>query len=237
LDFAQEWTSARNFLTGQPIYRDLNESVHDHLGFWRNLNDPNIFYSLHVNAHPPTSVLLALPITWLDYPDAFLTWNLVSLGLFVASIWLVVRQLGLRVTFLGVVIGYGLLLVCGPFRAQMLQGQLNIVLLALITGAWAAERSDRPALAGVLLGLATAIKLFPGFLLLYYAMRGRWRVVLAGIAALLACTVLTAGIFGADAYVVYVRDVMPQVAKYYDGWLNVSLPGLFTKLFAAPSGH
>src|SRR5262249_11408927 len=113
----------------------------------------------------------------------------------------------------------------------------NIVLLALITGAWAAERSDRPALAGALLGLATAIKLFPGFLLLYYAMRGRWRVVLAGIAALLACTVLTAGLFGADAYVVYVRDVMPQVAKYYDGWLNVSLPGLFTKLFAAPSGH
>jgi hypothetical protein len=50
-----------------------------------------------------------------------------------------------------------LVLLYSPFRQQFSQGQLNAVLLLLITGAWAAERSARPGLAGVLLAVATAV--------------------------------------------------------------------------------
>jgi hypothetical protein len=235
-DFGQEWMSARNLLTGQPIYRDLNEASYEYLGFRPNLNYPAIHSSPHVNAHPPTSVLLAVPFAWMNYPMACLAWNLVSLILFVATLWLVVRQLGLRVTGWGLLTGYALLVFCHPLRAQVNEGQLNLVLLALITGAWAAERSNRPGLAGVLLGLATAIKLLPGFLLVYYAARGRWQVVLAGVAAFAVSTALTMLVVGVPAYSTYVFEVLPHLSELYsDAWINASLSGLWHKLFAAQS--
>jgi hypothetical protein len=31
LDFSQDWACARNLLTGQPIYRDHNQAIHDYL--------------------------------------------------------------------------------------------------------------------------------------------------------------------------------------------------------------
>jgi hypothetical protein len=238
LDFSQEWASARNLFNGYPIYRDHNEAIYDYLGFRRDTSDPNIYYSLQVNAHPPTSVLLGIPFAWMEYHHAFLAWNVLSLGLVVASAWLVIRQLGVRVTLAGLMIFYVLVLLFSPFRQQVSQGQLNAVLLALITGAWAAERSARPGLAGVLLGLATAIKLIPAFLLLYYAVRGRWRVVWSGVACLAFVTALTVLVLGPEAFTTYYGEVMPHVAATYaDGWINASLPGFFEKLFAAPSGH
>ena len=45
------------------------------------------------NAHPPTSVLLALPVTGLDLPDAVLAWNLVTLAALLASLAIVAAGL------------------------------------------------------------------------------------------------------------------------------------------------
>ncbi|HMF12916.1 MAG TPA: glycosyltransferase family 87 protein [Gemmataceae bacterium] len=238
LDFSQEWASARNLFNAKPIYRDHNEAICDYLGFHRDLSDPNIYYSLQVNAHPPTSVLLGIPFAWMEYHHAFLAWNVLSLAAVIASGWLVVRQLGVRVTLTGLLITYVLVLLYSPFRQQFSQGQLNAVLLLLITGAWAAERSARPGLAGVLLAVAAAVKFIPAFLLLYYAVRGRWRVVWSGVACLAAVTVLTVLVLGSEAFTTYFGSVMPHVATTYaDGWINASLPGFFKKLFEARSGH
>jgi hypothetical protein len=54
LDFLQDWLSARNYWTDQPIYTT-----------W--------------NAHPPVSVLVVLPFGFVtNYRDAHLLWNLVT---------------------------------------------------------------------------------------------------------------------------------------------------------------
>src|SRR4051794_21139132 len=76
LDFFQEWASARNFCDGLPIYTNQEESSRRYLGYQRP--SPEGFF-LEFNAHPPTSVLLVLPLAHLDYPDAFLAWSLLSL--------------------------------------------------------------------------------------------------------------------------------------------------------------
>jgi hypothetical protein len=235
-DFAQEWVSGRNLLRRLPIYGDQVEAMDLYLGRRPRPTDSADFFVIY-NAHPPTSVLLAAPFAWMDYPDAFMAWNLASLVLLAATLWVVVSQLGVRVTPMRLLAAWALLLLCNPVRHQILQGQLNLVLLALIVGAWALERSDRPLLAGALLGLAAAVKLFPGFLLVYYAMRGRWRVVLGGGATAVVATALTVLVVGVEAYRVYFHDVVPHVARYRDWWVNASLLGLWSKLFEANSGH
>jgi hypothetical protein len=237
LDFAQEWASARNLVGGLPIYRDQEEALFDYLGMRPDPNDPSDRFIVRRNAHPPVSVFLAVPFARMDYPDAFLAWNLASLVIFALSLWVLVRQLGVGVTRTRLLAAWALLLSFSPLWHQVAQGQLNLVLLALIIGGWAFERSGWPISAGVFLGVATAIKLFPGFLLVYYAVRGRWRVVLGGGTTAIVVTGLTIGVTGLDPYRAYFQDVLPYVATYRDWWVNASLPGLWSKLFEANSGH
>jgi hypothetical protein len=126
--------------------------------------------------------------------------------------------------------------VCGPLFQQVAYGQLNLILLALFAGIWVADRSGRPWLAGALLGLATTLKLFPGFLFLYFALRRRWQTVGAGIVTVGVLTGVTAAVLGVETFASYVQEVMPEVAQFRSEWLNASVAGFWAKLFN-PSGR
>jgi hypothetical protein len=230
MDFVQEWASARNYFAGLSIYEEQESALYHHLGYVRQ---PGVFF-LEVNPRPPTSVLLALPLADLGHAGALLVWSLLSLAALGGSIALIVRELRLAVSpgSLGIIL---LLVVVsgavGPLHNQIKQGQWNLFLLLLITGAWAASRNGRPCLAGALLGLATAIKLFPGLLFLYFLLQRRWRTVCAGLAALALLTALTALTFGLDAYRTYVFDILPQLAPYRAAWASLCLRAVWCRLF------
>jgi hypothetical protein len=89
-DYFQDWSSARNVVTGRPVYSEHAISLPLYLGLTAN-PDPRIAR----NAHPPTSVLLALPLARVPYPDAVLAWNLVSLAAFALSLVIVSSALRL----------------------------------------------------------------------------------------------------------------------------------------------
>ncbi|HPM80091.1 MAG TPA: glycosyltransferase family 87 protein [Candidatus Anammoximicrobium sp.] len=231
-DFFQEWSSARNFWEGWPIYEETDVSVERYLGYHI---PPGRRLTIRYNAHPPPSVLLVAPLAWLDYRTATLAWNLISLAVFGLSLQLVLRAFHVQTPVWSVFPLVTLTLLCDPLREQVRQGQLNCALLALITGAWALERSQRPGWAGILVGLAAAIKLFPGFLLIYFGLAGRWRTVVAGLVTFLAVTACTAGLLGVGAYESYVSDVVPSLRQFQPWWPNCSVWGWCAKVFAPGS--
>jgi hypothetical protein len=230
-DFFQDWASARNYLDGLPIYTRHRVTIPRYVG----TVDP-ICFSNEINAHPPTSVLLMLPVARLDYRPALLAWNLASLAMLAACLWIVAHELGVAFSPWMIAPGLALALLCRPLLQQLIHGQLNLALLLLVTAAWAADRRGRPAWAGALVGAAAAIKLFPGFLFLYFAMRGRWSAVLAGALALVLLTGITVAVLGPGVYWAYVHDVLPQLEKFRTSWFNASLVGFWTKLLD-PATH
>src|SRR5262249_26275436 len=115
VDFFQEWASARNFLTGEPIYEPLRASGLRYLG--RTPTDQPHFM-LEINAHPPSAVLLALPLAGLDYPVAVLVWNLISLAAFGGAIWIIAWQLGLQADRRLILPTVALLMLCWPLRSH-----------------------------------------------------------------------------------------------------------------------
>jgi Glycosyltransferase family 87 len=224
IDYYQDWGSARNYVDNLPVYTPHSTSIPRHLSLPSNPN-PSIEY----NAHPPTSVLLALPLARLDYPDAALFWNTISLAAFLISMSIVVAVLSLPRGLL--LPALALLPFCQPVLGNFQLGQLNLVLLLLLTTIWALERSGRSSTAGLLLGAAAAIKLFPAYLGVYYLARGRIRPMLAIALSFSALTIATGLILGPDTYRDYIRIVLPAQVKFQGFGYNHSIAGLWHKLF------
>ena len=231
IDFFQEWASARNYREGLPLYTPHRVTIPRYLGPRISTGEGLM---IEVNAHPPTAVLLALPFSLLRYRDAVLAWNLVSLGMLGASLYLLWRGLEIPFTWWSLFPLTTSLILCAPLFMQFSLAQLTLLILLLLTGTWAADRSARPLLAGALLGTATAIKLFPGFMFLYFVVRRKWKVLIAGALSMIVLTGVTASVFGWEPYQAYVLDVLPKVARFRASWRNESLVGFWAKLFEAP---
>ena len=145
-DFYQDWGSARNYWVGLPIYTHHATSIPRHLGL-----PSNPVPSIEYNAHPPTSVLLALPLGRLSYPNAVLVWNVISLVALGASLKIVATELAFPRRLLPPTLA--LMAFCHPIYGNVYQGQLTLILVLLVTAIWALERSGWSYSAGLLLVL------------------------------------------------------------------------------------
>jgi hypothetical protein len=223
-DFFQDWGSARNLLVGLPIY------THHAISIPRHLHVPfNSVTSVEYNAHPPTSVLLAIPFVHLNYPDAVLAWNTLSLVAFLASLAIVAIALPVPRALLLPCLA--LLTFCHPLYGNLYQGQLTLILVLLVTVMWVLERSERSEMAGLVLGTAAAIKLFPAYLAVYYTAQGKLRPLLTATLMFLVLTGATAAVLGLDAYRDYVQIVLPAQTRFRSLGYNYALAGLWYRLF------
>ncbi|HEX4573504.1 MAG TPA: glycosyltransferase family 87 protein, partial [Gemmatimonadales bacterium] len=96
------------------------------------------------------------------------------------------------------------LAVAQPLQGNFEHQNLLVVLLALVVAALDDLAAGREQRAGIWIGIATAVKLFPGLLLVYLAYRRRWRGCVTGGAVALALTwvaMLRYGSLGAGAAV------------------------------------
>jgi Glycosyltransferase family 87 len=223
-DYYQDWGSARNYLVGLPVYAEHANSIPRHLG-WPASPSKSIDY----NAHPPTSVLLALPFARFSYPDAVLGWNALSLVAFLASLVIVARVLSIPTTLQLPILA--LLVFCHPLYGNLYTTQLTLILVVFVTGIWALERSDKSYAAGLLIGAAATIKLFPAYLVVYYAARRQIRPIQAAVLSFTVLTLITVLVLGFDTYEDYVRVVLPHQTKFRSFGYNLSLAGFWHKLF------
>ena len=124
------------------------------------------------------------------------------------------------------------LIVLPAIRECFEEGQLNVVVAAGMVGCWAARRSGRSGLAGVLLGVAFALKPIPGLFFLYYAWRRDWRLLLAAGATVVALSVVGVGLSGLEGARLWATVNYPSHAEVWPGYPdNASVRGYFTRIF------
>src|SRR5436190_1481774 len=75
IDFTQDWVSARNYFEGRSIYAPHTETYPHYF----DLSQVQGSLVLGYNAHPPASVLVILPLGWLDFFTALAIWHILSL--------------------------------------------------------------------------------------------------------------------------------------------------------------
>jgi hypothetical protein len=132
--------------------------------------------------YPPTFAVLVAPLAALGFGPFFFVWYAVNVGLFVVSVRLS-RRLAAPTEAECAPASYWLpaALVAVYAVDTLFLGQTNILIMALVYWASVEEARGRQFVAGLPLGAAIAIKVFPAPLLLYFAFRLRWRVVAAAV--------------------------------------------------------
>ncbi|HAW27818.1 MAG TPA: hypothetical protein DCY03_06815, partial [Planctomycetaceae bacterium] len=231
-DFFKEWAAVQNRLTGMPVYADQEVALLKHLNL--KLTNSDAFFDRY-NTHPPSANLIAVPFAWLSYQNAQFAWSLTSLAMLAMAIFWIVQELKIQMTFWSTLALITLLLACDPLQQSLIQGQPNLLLALLIIAAWKAGRSGNSLVSGVCLGLATAVKIYPAYLFLYFLIRRDIRALAGGALAFGSITLITIALLGSDSYHDYLTVVLPSLADITNNWGNASLLAFWERLFDQPT--
>lgn len=166
---------------------------------WTRAHSPNEPLNFMIDmpdfyVYSPFLALLLIPVTLLlTTTHAFLIfWSLLSVGCLAYLSVVLVRWTAPRARGLTYALVFALaldaLLLFGPMRIQLVAGQIDLLLTALVAASWTSLQREHPIRGGVLLGLTLAVKPTFGLLLIVCLWRREWR---AGAAALLSGALLT----------------------------------------------
>ena len=218
-DFGKFYYSAVSFLQGRNIY-DINPAM--------LIPVSTLEYYIFLNLNPPHFTILILPLALFSPKIALLLWSLISLFFFLASLFIIFREVEVKFNSWRVMLlVIGLLAFAGTGSVAV-TGQLSFIMMLLITLFWVESRNDRWIRAGIYLGLSMSIKLFLMIFLPYLLLRKRWRAVIVASGVALSCYCLGIMILGWDNYRVWLHDL--QLANWSWAVMNASLQGFFARL-------
>ncbi|MFC7533467.1 glycosyltransferase 87 family protein [Actinoplanes sp. GCM10030250] len=148
--------------------------------------------------YPPFAGLVMMPMAYLPFPVVVV---LATLGTVITTAlltwWLagpLIRRKGWTPWF-AFAVALCLALSFEPVRETITFGQVNTLLLALVTADMLFGVAKGRKWAGAGIGLAVAIKLTPGVFLLYLLVTRRWRALTTAIGAAAGATVLAGALF------------------------------------------
>jgi hypothetical protein len=156
----------------------------------------------------PFSTLVMWPIAGLPPLVAKHAWLLFNLALLFPIVWLMSSVTGLTLLQVGCLVG-----LCFPLHRNFLYGQYYVVLLGILTAAcWAVQR-QRNYLAGSLLALGVAVKIFPVILALHFVRKKNRAALAACLFTGLLCAVASISVFGWSLHLTYLLQVLPATLR------------------------
>ncbi len=208
-DFVFHLRLAERLLHGQALYADFDGSI----GLpW-----------------PPFAILTLVPfalLARLSLPLTKAVWAIGNVALFG---WCLVR--GYRHAGRWTPVVLAVAAVAQPLQSNFQHLNINLVLLALVTLTIADLEQAREMRAALWIGVATALKGYPGGIFLYFLARGRWRPPVVGVTVAVALSflvVLPAGLMGAVIVPDYVH--LALTAQSTQALAGQSIGGLVARL-------
>ncbi|MSU80064.1 MAG: DUF2029 domain-containing protein [Gemmataceae bacterium] len=215
---------------------------------WRGqlaeLSDGVNVWDKYAYPNPPIMALILRPFHALPPFWGAATWFLCKAALALAAIWAVLSLLdasALPFPLWGKLLA--VLAALRPIEGDLVHGNVNLFVLALVVACLVAFHRRRDGIAGVLLGLAIACKLTPALFLGYFLWKRAWCTLGAATASLAAFSLILPALFlGWQDNLTYLQSWHEQmVAPYAAGVVtsehkNQSLPGvLYRMLSDSPS--
>ena len=154
----------------------------------------------------PFSTLAIWPLAGLAPLAAKHIWIVLNLAFLVPIGWMLRRMTGLSYRRIALIIFLSF-----PLYRNLLYGQFYILLLLLLTAACLSYLRRYRALAGALVAIAAACKIFPLLLFAFFLQRRDWRALASGVITGIAAVVLSIAIFGLNAHRTWLQEILPWV--------------------------
>ena len=196
-DFSAYWLAGRHLLNGEPIYTAAQ------------LAGEYVPQGQFLYLYPPFLAVLAIPFAWLSpgaYGPAAGLWFLGGAAITVAVVLGVGRLERLAPTRERTLLLLAAAFAFPPLVGELVLGNVHLLLVGLLALAWwgvriGGRRGD--ALAGVAIGAASLVKLFPALLVLWLLLTGRRRAAAWALVAAASLALLTLPVTGLDPWVSY----------------------------------
>src|SRR5947209_12073559 len=187
--------------------------------------------------YPPFAALLAVPLAWRPFTIDGWLWSVGEVVTTGMLTWLALRRLWPRLGRwwpLALGIATGAVTQMLPFRDEIKFGQVDelMVLLCAVDCLFLAHRRA----GGVLVGLATAVKLTPAVFIVYLFVSGRRRAAAVAAATFAAATLLAAGVLPGDSRSFWTDALWhSERLRANDGTSNQSLRGMWLRALPGPT--
>jgi len=195
-DAAVFFEGGRRFLEAEPLYEGSSAAA----GF----------------IGPPFQAMFFAPFAWvadLHPVAAKLLWHVVNVVSLVAGVWLTAtawwsirERVGLQPRPWFPLLFAPLFAVLLPLQTNFEHQNMNTVLLALLAAATWQLTIGSAIAAGVLVGIAIALKAFPALILIYLGLRQQWRASAAAITTAVVLSALPIVVYGIDGYRQLIAD-------------------------------
>lgn len=189
----------------------------------------------HGFRYAPFVAFLFVPFGWLPLEAAALLFFALKAVAFVYVTALVLRYVGHPVED-RVLMLTALLIVAGYAAEEFRYGNFHFFVVALMAVAFVAAERGRVALPAFSLALAIAAKLTPLLLLAYFALRRRFAICVATIAALAAIWILPSAVVGKEMNSRLGRGFIRYAVQKIDEQDNYALRGVLYRYLTAEHG-
>ena len=154
------------------------------------------------------STLMVYPLTWLPALAAKHVWIVFNFGLLLATLSLLraLTQISWRRIAL-------LAALSTPLRVNFMFGQYYVLLLFTLTLALYLYQRERRLLAGVMVGIAAGLKIFPVVYFLYFVRKRDWRALAGGIVGGAGAAGVSVLVFGWQLHRTYLLQVLPSTLR------------------------
>src|SRR4030042_4258392 len=226
VDFRVYYEATRSALAGGNVY-SFNDKYLNNIPF----------------NYPPTTLLFLLFLTLFPQSIASLFLFFISLASLLASLYLLSKMFFKPAQkWLVFFFSSALFIQFFPTKFTLTLGQINFIILFLIVLSFYFYQKKKEIFSGLFLGIATLIKIFPGFLIFFFLKEKKWRIVISLLVTCLLGVLLTVLLFKPTLFFNYFGQIGSNLffkggeTSYFDQSLNsfllrLKLPSLWRLSF------
>ena len=199
-----------HFLAASLIHEHYDTSrIYEWIWFERQKDHRGIDQRI-VNLTPSTafSSLVVYPLTGMPALAAKHWWLIFNFGLLIATTVLLRNLTELSWRRIALLSALSV-----PLRINFITGQYYVLLLFLLTLACYLYLRQRRFLAGVMVGIASGLKIFPVIYLLYFLRKRDMKALAGGVVAILGAAFVSVLVFGWEANRTYLFQVLPATLR------------------------
>jgi MFS family permease len=212
-DFTQDYVAARAWSDGKDPYELTSVLVKRYLNTRASNFDIDPYNQR--TPHPPAMIGFFQVVSWMPYNAARITWLFLMSAISALGFGFLAHHLGVsRKAAWVVAIGT---LAIPVVQTDLTYGQSNGLLAILLIVAWLALKKDADRTAGISLGVATALKLFPLFMVLPLIRLRRTRALIWDLATFAVASVLSGLVIGGSRTSQFLRHVSADNFRFWRG--------------------